>query len=195
MLSFNLDTMQSELSLSEDKRSVTCSAKSHPYPDCPERFTLCPQVLCAEPLSEHHYYWEVEWTGNKALIGVAYESLERKGAASVSGLGATASSWALEWTEISGGYLRAWHEERRVEVPVPRGYPTHCRVGVFLDCLEGTLSFYSVSSSSGQLTHLHTFCEAFSEPLYAGFWVAPDCCITLCHPCHMTPSEKQEQTA
>ncbi|XP_076142890.1 NACHT, LRR and PYD domains-containing protein 3-like isoform X2 [Alosa pseudoharengus] len=192
MLSFNPDTMQSELSLSEDSRSVACVAEVHPYPDRPERFTLCPQLLCTEPLFGRRFYWEAEWSGSKVLVGVSYERLERKAAADVSGLGANASSWALEWTGISGSY-RAWHDERRVDVPSPpRSWSTARRVGVLLDCLSGTLSFYGVSPSSGQLTHLHTFYEAFSEPLYAGFWVAPDCCISLCQLASSTPSENHE---
>ena len=147
----------------------------HTYPDRPERFTLCPQVLCAEPLSGR-CYWEAEWSGCKALLGAVYKCIERKGSADVSGIGANGSSWALECSTISG--YKAWHGERRVEILVPRGQPR--RVGVFLDRPSGTLSFYSVSSASGQLTHLHTFREAFTEPLYAGFWVAPECSVALC---------------
>ncbi|XP_062395908.1 ribonuclease inhibitor-like [Sardina pilchardus] len=96
MLSFNPDTMQSELSLSEDSRSVSCGAEVHRYPDRPERFALCPQLLCAEPLSGRRFYWEAEWSGSRALAGVSYGRLERKTAADVSGLGAGATSWALE---------------------------------------------------------------------------------------------------
>ncbi|XP_042561086.1 ribonuclease inhibitor-like [Clupea harengus] len=174
-LSFDPGTLHPELSLSEDKSSATCRGEVHTYPDRPERFTLCPQVLCAEPLSGR-CYWEAEWSGCKALLGAAYKCIERKGSADVSGIGANGSSWALECSTISG--YKAWHGERRVEILVPRGQPR--RVGVFLDRPSGTLSFYSVSSASGQLTHLHTFREAFTEPLYAGFWVAPECSVALC---------------
>ncbi|KAG5278193.1 hypothetical protein AALO_G00096240 [Alosa alosa] len=147
---------------------------------------------CSVPGRCSDAYWEAEWSGSKVLVGVSYERLERKAAADVSGLGANASSWALEWKGISGSY-QAWHDERRVDVPPPpRSWSTARRVGVLLDSLTGTLSFYGVSPSSGQLMHLHTFHEAFSEPLYAGFWVAPNCCVSLCQLASSTPSENHE---
>ncbi|KAI1887603.1 hypothetical protein AGOR_G00192020 [Albula goreensis] len=57
-----------------------------------------------------------------------------------------------------------------------QSYPQHDdrlysrRLGVYLDWLAGTLSFYSVSSSSEE-THLHTFHATFTGPLYPGVWL------------------------
>uniref|UniRef100_A0A671M2U1 NACHT domain-containing protein n=1 Tax=Sinocyclocheilus anshuiensis TaxID=1608454 RepID=A0A671M2U1_9TELE len=42
------------------------------------------------------------------------------------------------------------------------------RVGVYVDVSAGILSFYSVSDTH-KLTHIHTFNNTFTEPLYAGF--------------------------
>ncbi|XP_028456305.1 tripartite motif-containing protein 16 [Perca flavescens] len=48
-----------------------------------------------------------------------------------------------------------------------KGNSKHCRVGVYVDCPAGTLSFYRVSSVS--LIHLYTFNTTFTQPLYPGF--------------------------
>ena len=52
------------------------------------------------------------------------------------------------------------------------------RVGLYLDWLAGTLSFYRVSSDT--LTHLDTLRPTFTEPVYPGFWVDSDASVSLC---------------
>lgn len=42
------------------------------------------------------------------------------------------------------------------------------RIGVYVDVSSGILSFYNVSDTH-KLTHIHTFNNTFTEPLYAGF--------------------------
>ncbi|XP_070692122.1 NACHT, LRR and PYD domains-containing protein 12-like [Pempheris klunzingeri] len=50
--------------------------------------------------------------------------------------------------------------------------PVSPRVGVYVDCPAGTLSFYRVSAD--ELVHLHTYSTTFTQPLYPGFSLGPD---------------------
>ncbi|XP_028827903.1 NLR family CARD domain-containing protein 3-like [Denticeps clupeoides] len=173
-LALDPDTAYGELSLCREKRKATFASVPDWSPDRPERFLLCPQVLCGDGLTGRAY-WEVEWTGTRVIIGGAYKGLSRKGAADVAGLGATENSWDLECSARSG-YV-AWHHEKRTEVPARGGLSG--RVGVFLDWSAGTLSFYTVSLET--VTHLHTFRATFAEPVYPGFWVSPESSVSLQH--------------
>ncbi|XP_062398780.1 stonustoxin subunit beta-like [Sardina pilchardus] len=189
-LTLDPNTAHRQLSLSEGNRKVTCVWEQQPYPDHPERFDCCPQVLCREGLSGHHpercdslgqslvstgqsgrYYWEAEWSGGTVDIAVAYKSMERKGGGNSSGFGCNAESWRLD---CSGNSYSARHNDKKTAIPAPSSRSS--RVGVYLDYPAGTLSFYSVSSNT--LTHLHTFHSTFTEPLYPGFWVYSS--VSLC---------------
>ncbi|XP_072567405.1 stonustoxin subunit beta-like [Paramormyrops kingsleyae] len=76
-LTLDPNTAHRHLSLSGEDRKVTWGAKQ-PYPDHPERFNSRPQVLCRESLTGR-CYWEAEWDGNGAEIGVTYKAIWRKG--------------------------------------------------------------------------------------------------------------------
>lgn len=108
-------------------------------------------------------YWEVDWNG-RAAIGVAYKSICRDGQ-DESRIGCNDKSWSLE-CYVSTYYAK--HNNCTVAIPASRAKSG--RIGVFLDYLGGTLSFYNVSS--GTLTHLHTFNAKFVEPLYPVFEVS-----------------------
>ncbi|XP_055360650.1 NLR family CARD domain-containing protein 3-like isoform X2 [Betta splendens] len=162
-LTLDPNTAHKDLSLCEGNRKAT-RWTPRPCPDHPDRFDFWRQVLCTEGLTGRSY-WETEWSG-RALIGVAYRGMCRKGEEHDSWLGHNTSSWCLSCTQ--DGY-KAWHEGINAPVSVP---PSSRAVGVHLDWSAGTLSFYRVSC--GSLTLLHTFHAAFTEPLYPGFqlgWV------------------------
>ncbi|KAG7487356.1 hypothetical protein MATL_G00022370 [Megalops atlanticus] len=170
-LTLDPNTAHRNLSLSEGDRKVTRERKEQPYPDHPERFDKRKQVLCREGLSGR-CYWEAEWSGNYADIGVAYKGINRKGWNEIL-LGHSDKSWC--WSTFNGSYsVRHNNEETRIPAP------PSCsgRVGVYLDWPAGTLSFYSVSSDT--LTLLHTFHTTFTEPLYPGFWVDSVSSVSLC---------------
>ncbi|XP_042559438.1 NACHT, LRR and PYD domains-containing protein 3-like [Clupea harengus] len=171
-LTLNPNTADTRLSLSEGNRKVTRVRKEQLYPDHPERFDGWDQVLCREGLSRR-CYWEAEWSGGAATVGVAYKSLQRKGESNDSALGYNDKSWSLF---CSSGNYSAWHIFKHTFIPVPSSRSR--RVGVYLDWPAGTLCFYSVSSDT--LTHLHTFHSTFTEPLYPGFWVYSDSSVSLC---------------
>ncbi|KAM3869480.1 uncharacterized protein ACN63O_006885 [Diretmus argenteus] len=170
-LTLDPNTAHRDLSLSEGNRKATRWTKQ-PHPAHAERFDFWTQVLCREGLAGRRCYWEAEWSG-RALIGVAYRQMNRKGDGHDSWLGRTDSSWGLSC--FQGGY-NAWHKGVKTVIPVS---PSSNRVGVYLDWSAGALSFYRVSV--GTLTLLHTFHAAFTQPLHPGFrlgWV--DSTVSLC---------------
>ncbi|XP_073686395.1 protein NLRC3-like [Garra rufa] len=158
----------------KENRSYTGQPKrSDRYPDHPERFDLCPQVLCRESLSGR-CYWEAEWSG-KVYISVTYKGICRKGFCAANVFGHNEHSWSMDYSD---GQFSFNHNN---ECNGIAGAPVFSkRVGVYLDWPAGVLSFYSVSGTHA-LTHLHTFKTTFTEPLYAGFGVYSGS-LSLCQP-------------
>lgn len=159
-LSLDKNTADRNLGVSEDHRGAELVREKLPYPDHPDRFDGCKQVLSAESLSRR-CYWEVQWAGVVA-VGVACGAIQRSGAWEACCLGRSDQSWSVLCS--AQGYT-AWHGNRQLAaVPPP---PGDCRkMGVYLDCAAGALSFYCFPSSA-QYFHVHTFHAAFTEPLYA----------------------------
>ncbi|XP_071199175.1 NLR family CARD domain-containing protein 3-like [Salvelinus alpinus] len=177
-LTLDLNTVNRLLSLSEENRKVTRRTEEQPYPDHPERFEVWGQVLCREGLTGR-CYWEGEWSGKKAVIGVTYKGISRREGGDIAVtckgiimrgdlkdccLGYNDKSWSLFCSDNS---YTAWHNNKPTTIDVPSS-SSH-RVGVYLDWPAGTLSFYRASSDT--LTHLITFTSTFTEPLYPGFRV------------------------
>ncbi|KAM9837559.1 NLR family CARD domain-containing protein 3-like isoform 2-T2 [Aulostomus maculatus] len=155
------NTAHKDLILDDDNRKATrWTAQS--YPDHPDRFDFCRQVLCREGLTGR-CYWETEWCG-RVFIGVAYRRIPRKGEGNECWLGRNDSSWGLSCSK--DGY-KTFHNGTDSAVNIP---PRSNKVGVYLDWSAGTVSFFMVSC--GALTPLHTFRTTFSEPIYPGFWLA-----------------------
>ncbi|XP_062320478.1 stonustoxin subunit beta-like, partial [Osmerus eperlanus] len=170
-LTLDPNTAHRKLSLSQEKRKVTCREEEQPYPDHPKRFENCAQVLCREGLSGR-CYWEAEWSGGRVHIAVTYKGISRRGEGDDCRLGWNDKSWSLF---CSDNRYSAWHNNKSTDIPVPPSR-SH-RVGVYLDWPAGTLSFYTVSSDT--LTYLHTFHSTFTEPLYPGFRVWSDSSVSL----------------
>uniref|UniRef100_A0A8C7NEV0 B30.2/SPRY domain-containing protein n=1 Tax=Oncorhynchus mykiss TaxID=8022 RepID=A0A8C7NEV0_ONCMY len=168
-LTLNPNTAHRYLSLSEENRKVTQVKEKQPYPDQPGRYDKWPQVLCREGLTGR-CYWEVEWSGDWALIAVTYRRLYKTGRRR---LGANDTSWSLD---CCGNSYTAWHNNENTDISVSSSHSN--RVGVYLDWQAGILSFYNVSSDT--LTHLHSFNTTFTEPLYPGVGVKFDSSVTLC---------------
>ncbi|XP_048866959.1 tripartite motif-containing protein 16-like [Brienomyrus brachyistius] len=159
-LTLDPNTANRDLSLSEGNRKVTLGAEQ-PYPDHPERFDWWPQVLCRESLTGR-CYWEAEWSGDGAQIGVTYKGIGRKGGSYDCLLGYNDKSWMLCCSPDS---YSVWHNNKQTDIPIKPS--DSLRVGVYLDQAAGTLSFYRVSSDG--LTLLYSFTSSFTEPLYPGF--------------------------
>ncbi|XP_058872234.1 tripartite motif-containing protein 16-like [Acipenser ruthenus] len=158
-LTLDPNTANRELCLSEGNRKVTRGGETQRYPDHSERFDSWPQVLCREGLSGTRCYWEIEWSGGWASIGVTYKGISRKGADHSCLLGGNDKSWSLL---CSGSSYTARHNNNQTAITAPRSP----RIGVYLDFNAGTLSFYGVSDT---MTLLHRFQTTFTEPLYPGF--------------------------
>ncbi|XP_026100868.1 NACHT, LRR and PYD domains-containing protein 14-like isoform X2 [Carassius auratus] len=165
-LTLDPNTANTHLALSERNRKMTHVEEKQPYPDHPERFDDCLQVLCRESLTER-CYWEAEWDGN-INIAVACKGISRKGKSNDCLFGYNVKSWSLKCVNDR---FAVFHDNKSTEISVSSHQSK--RVGVYLDWPAGTLSFYSVSDTH-TLTHLHTFNSTFSEPLYAGFGVHSD---------------------
>ncbi|XP_070297902.1 stonustoxin subunit beta-like [Salvelinus sp. IW2-2015] len=174
-LTLDPNTVNRLLSLSEENRKVTERGgegrEEQPYPNHQERFDYRKQVLCREGLTGC-CYWEVEWSGLSAAIGVTYKGISRRGEGEDSLIGWNDKSWSLVCSDNS---YKVCHNNNHTTIDVPSS-SSH-RVGVYLDWPAGTLSFYRVSSDT--LTHLNTFYTTFTEPLYPGFLVY-DSSVSLC---------------
>ncbi|KAK0145413.1 Tripartite motif-containing protein 16 [Merluccius polli] len=178
-LTLDPNTAHRNLSLSEDLRKVKRVKEDQFYPDHPERFDSCPQVLCREGLTGR-CYWEVERRGD-VEIGVTYRGIRRRGRGDDSLLGRNKKSWSLYCH--SGGYSAYYNGS---ETPIRLPLPVSTRVGVYLDRPAGSLSFYRVSpgigGSSDPPTHIHTFHTTFTQKdLLPGFWLLScDSSVSLC---------------
>uniref|UniRef100_A0A3Q1JDL8 B30.2/SPRY domain-containing protein n=1 Tax=Anabas testudineus TaxID=64144 RepID=A0A3Q1JDL8_ANATE len=169
-LTIDTNTVNIELGLSDNNRKVTYVVEDQSYPDHPDRFDQCRQLLCSNGLTGR-CYWEVEWSGY-VHISVSYRGIRRRGNIKDCVFGWNDQSWSLFCYD--GGYS-VLHNSRRTSI----SSSVSNRVSVYVDCPAGTLSFYKVSSD--KLIHLHTFNTTFTEPLYPGFrfW-SPGSSVSLC---------------
>ncbi|XP_051991768.1 NLR family CARD domain-containing protein 3-like [Xyrauchen texanus] len=172
-LTLDSNTVNTELILSEGNRKVTRVREYQSYPDHPERFDVDPQVLCRESLTGR-CYWETQWSGDGAVISMSYKGISRKGGSRDCVFGFNVNSWSLE---CFNNRFTVYHNNKSTDIRPP----SHdCkRVGVYVDCPAGILSFYIVSDTH-TLTHLHTLITTFTRPLYAGFGVYSDSSVCLC---------------
>ncbi|KAF7219484.1 finTRIM family, member 86 [Nothobranchius furzeri] len=170
---FDPNTVYRHMKLSEDGHKVTMRAENLHPPDHPERFHFWRQVLCKEPLAGSPYYWEVEWTGQKITIAVAYKEMKRKSSDDQSRLGHNALSWSLYW---SGNGFSFWHNNQETLL----GSPKAKRIGVYLDQHAGVLNFYNIINNQAVL--IHHYKTQFNAPLYPGFrlWAGIGDTLTVC---------------
>ncbi|XP_075994118.1 protein NLRC3-like isoform X2 [Genypterus blacodes] len=162
-LELDPNTASRELKLSDNNRKVTLVREKQSYPDHPERFDFWAQLLCRNGLTGR-CYWEVEWEGD-VDISVSYRGISREGCGDECRFGEINNqSWSLRCSDRHGYSVSHNNSSTTLSVPVSSSVPH--RVGVYVDCPAGTLSFYSVSKT---LIHLHTFTTTFTHTLYAGF--------------------------
>ncbi|XP_048099924.1 tripartite motif-containing protein 16-like isoform X2 [Alosa alosa] len=166
---FTLDpnTAHRRLHLSEGNRRVEYRAELQSYPDHPERFDVCPHVLCREGVSGR-CYWEVE-RSRLVDIAVSYNSISRKGQSRECVFGYNDQSWRLFITSSSSSFR---HNNKETKLPLVAS----SRIGVYVDHRAGTLAFYSISDTT---TLLHRVQTTFTHTLYPGFWISTKSSVML----------------
>uniref|UniRef100_A0A8C5EKU3 Uncharacterized protein n=1 Tax=Gouania willdenowi TaxID=441366 RepID=A0A8C5EKU3_GOUWI len=167
----HLDTnsINRNLRLSDNNRMVTRVEEKQLYPDHQDRFDSY-QVLCSTGLTGR-CYWEVEWNGN-VYIAVSYRGISRKGNSYDCWFGRNNQSWSLRCYR---GFYIFRHNNIFTRISCPCG--SSGRVGVYVDCPDGRLSFYEISSDS--LTLIHTVCTSFTDTLYPGFGIGFGSSVSL----------------
>ncbi|KAI4813847.1 finTRIM family, member 83 isoform X3 [Pseudochaenichthys georgianus] len=168
-LTLDSNTAYRQLHLSRANRKAVLKRDPQTYGDHPARFDSLPQVLCKENLSGGPYYWEVDWSGEGAAIGVTYKGIKRTGYGDNSRIGYNRKSWSLFCSDAS---YSARHSKDQIEINAPYS----SRIGVFLDHEGGTLAFYGVGET---MSLIHRFKASFAEPVFPGFWVWYESGITL----------------
>uniref|UniRef100_A0A8C3HCP6 RING-type E3 ubiquitin transferase n=1 Tax=Chrysemys picta bellii TaxID=8478 RepID=A0A8C3HCP6_CHRPI len=126
------DTAHPCLVLSEDHKSVRCGDTRQQRPNNPERFDTELCVLGCEGFTSERHCWEVEvGDGGRWTVGVARESVGRKGGISLNPEGGI---WAVQcWW----GQFKALTSP---ETPLPLSrFPS--RIRVCLDCDRGQVTF------------------------------------------------------
>ncbi|XP_026100737.1 NACHT, LRR and PYD domains-containing protein 12-like [Carassius auratus] len=171
-LTLDPNTASTDLILSEENRKVARVQEKLSYPDHPDRFNKCHQVLCRESVCER-CYWEIEWNGDKCVfISVSYERINRK-VDEECVFGCNDQSWSLICTPDSYSFK---HNNIEADLSVK---PISRRIGVYVDHRAGTLSFYSISET--MRCTIHTVQTTFTQPLYPGFgFFSYGSSVTLC---------------
>ncbi|XP_043101399.1 E3 ubiquitin-protein ligase TRIM39-like [Puntigrus tetrazona] len=152
------DTAHPKLILSNDGKQVRHGDIEHELPDYPERFDKCASVLAKEGFLSGRFYFEVQVKGkNKWTLGVARESINRKGKIAVS---PRDGFWAVG----------LWNENEYCACTDPCIYLSlrvkPQKVGVFVDYEEGLVSFFDVESRS----HIYSFTgQSFTNRIYPYF--------------------------
>ncbi|XP_014896375.1 tripartite motif-containing protein 16-like protein [Poecilia latipinna] len=156
-ITLDRNTANRFLLLSKGNRKVTRVEEQRFYPDHPDRFAGCCQVLSRESLTGR-CYWEMEWSGGGVEVVVSNKNIGRAGSSNECEFGFNGKSWSLNCTTDSYTFYH-----NLVKTPVPG--PVSSRIGVYLDHRAGILCFYSVS---GTTTLLHRVQTRFTQPLHAG---------------------------
>ncbi|XP_035993011.1 E3 ubiquitin/ISG15 ligase TRIM25 isoform X3 [Fundulus heteroclitus] len=170
VLTFDQRTAHKRIQLSDNFTKASVSDEHASYPDCPERFAVCSQVLTSKGFSAGRHYWEVRLSSNNFIgVGLTYSSIDRKGP--TSRLGRNDKSWCVEWFNVK---LSAWHNSSETVLVNPNPK----RVGVLLDCEEGRATFYNVADRAYPF---HSFNFQCAEAVYPAFWIfSSGSFITLC---------------
>ncbi|XP_045705527.1 butyrophilin subfamily 3 member A3-like, partial [Phyllostomus hastatus] len=148
------DTAHPTLRVSEDKRSLQWAETRQNVPDNPERFqgNLC--VLGCESFTSGRHFWEVE-VGDRGqwCVGVCRENVERTFPVKII---PENGFWGMRQSH-GNDYCGLTNPQTKLTLVHPPE-----RVGVFLDCELGQVSFYNALDGS----HIFTFLHArFSGPL------------------------------
>nr|XP_020483875.1 E3 ubiquitin-protein ligase TRIM21-like [Labrus bergylta] len=145
------------LILSDDGKQVKHGDEEKTIEDSPERFELC-CVLAKQSFSTGRFYYEVQVEGKTNWdVGVARESINRKGKITLCPQNGYWTIWLRNEDEYSAC------ADPSVDLSLS-SQPE--KVGVFVDYEEGVVSFYDVDAAA--LIYSFTNCS-FTEKLYPYF--------------------------
>ncbi|KAL2085422.1 hypothetical protein ACEWY4_018742 [Coilia grayii] len=176
-LTLDRNTAHKHVLLSNDNKVATCVNWDQPYPDNPARYRMSASVASIEPLTGRHYF-ECEWGGVKAEIGVLCKSsvIDKIWGELGPWFGHSEKTCCL--TCYIDKYTFSCLKDNNFSIDLPPRASR--RIGVYVDAEADTVSFYTVSSDT--LTHLYTYTTTFPvKPLYAAFnFTTDDCSVVLC---------------
>ncbi|XP_071976293.1 nuclear factor 7, ovary-like [Engystomops pustulosus] len=157
------------IKVSPNCKSVSYTNVDQRYPEGPERFKVC-QIISGCSIISAENFWVVDVRKAKEwIVGVAYQSMDRKTLEDDAYVGFNNKSWGLEYRNC----LSALHNKVREEVTLKS--PVEL-LGIYVNYESGLISFYQLLD---HMRHLYTFSTTFTETLHAAFCVFPDSCITI----------------
>uniref|UniRef100_A0A8C3HPG8 Zinc finger protein RFP n=1 Tax=Chrysemys picta bellii TaxID=8478 RepID=A0A8C3HPG8_CHRPI len=163
------DTAHPDLILSADWKSVRWGDTWQDLPHDPERFDTALCVLSCEGFTLGRHCWEVEvGDGERWAVGVARESVRRKGVISLS---PEEGIWAVE---------RWWGQIRALTSPITP-LPWHrapSRIRVCLDCDRGQVTFINAGDEASIFTF--PLGSIPGERIRPWLWVGPGSQLRLC---------------
>ncbi|XP_035871761.1 LOW QUALITY PROTEIN: butyrophilin subfamily 3 member A1-like [Phyllostomus discolor] len=165
------DTAHPALLVSEDKRSLQWTDTWQNLPENPKRFNRAYCVLGCESFMSGRHFWEVE-VGDRAQwrIGVCREDLRRKGKVKMA---PENGFWTVGLWPGKGYRALTDPQTTVTNVSPPE------RVGVFLDCELGVVSFYNALDGSHIFTFPHTHFSGPLRPVFRIFKKEPTP-LTIC---------------
>ncbi|XP_062288255.1 E3 ubiquitin-protein ligase TRIM39 [Scomber scombrus] len=151
------NTSHPRLIISVDGKQVCCGDRHQSVPDNPERFDRVVCVLARQGFSSGRHYWEVEVGGKTDWdLGVASRSVHRKGKISV---GPAHGYWFLSLRDRSD---YAFRTEPSTSLSVNL---RPSRIGIYVDCDKGLVSFYNVEARM----LIYTFTDTFPDTIHPFF--------------------------
>uniref|UniRef100_A0A3Q3A1V5 E3 ubiquitin-protein ligase TRIM21-like n=1 Tax=Kryptolebias marmoratus TaxID=37003 RepID=A0A3Q3A1V5_KRYMA len=150
-------TAHPRLLISPNGKQVHCSERHQLVPDNPERFDRVVCVLAHQGFSTGRHYWEVDVGGKTDWdLGVASRSVNRKGKINVS---PAHGYWFLSLRDRTD---YAFRTDPSTSLTV-NSRPS--RIGIYVDCDKGLVSFYNVEAK--QL--IFTFTDSFRDTIHPFF--------------------------
>ncbi|XP_032113795.1 pyrin [Sapajus apella] len=152
------ETAYPNLIFSDDLKSVRLGNKWERLPDGPERFDSCILALGSPSFISGRHYWEVEVRDKTGwVLGACEASIGKKGNITLS---PDKGYWVVIMMKENEYQASSVPPTRLVIKEAPK------RVGIFVDCRVGNISFYNVTARS----HIYTFSScSFSGPLQPVF--------------------------
>uniref|UniRef100_A0A8C3RXY2 E3 ubiquitin/ISG15 ligase TRIM25-like n=1 Tax=Chelydra serpentina TaxID=8475 RepID=A0A8C3RXY2_CHESE len=163
-LNFDPNTASEELLLFKETHSVlNMGILMESFFGSCQGFNHWPQVLCTRSLCEGCHYWEVEVSDSWVCLGATYSYMHKTGKSCIFYLiGRNNTSWCLEWDSLK---FSVWHNN--IQTVVKGSY--YKTIGVFLDYVAGSLTFYGVTNT---MNLIYRFLTTFTEPLYPAVMVS-----------------------